>query len=37
MTLKTGREYRQSIEALALDAHLMGQPASGLGDHALGP
>jgi 4-hydroxybutyryl-CoA dehydratase/vinylacetyl-CoA-Delta-isomerase len=35
MTLKTGREYRQSLEALDLEAHILGRKDSHLSDHAL--
>ncbi len=35
MTLKNGREYQQSIEDLALEAHVMGQAESHLTRHAL--
>jgi 4-hydroxybutyryl-CoA dehydratase / vinylacetyl-CoA-Delta-isomerase len=35
MALKTGREYQQSIEDLALEAHVMGREEKHLTDHGL--
>lgn len=35
MALKTGREYKQSIDALNLEAHVMGHTESDLTHHAL--
>jgi len=35
MALKTGRDYRESLEKLNLEAHLMGRNATDLGAHPL--
>jgi 4-hydroxybutyryl-CoA dehydratase/vinylacetyl-CoA-Delta-isomerase len=35
MALKTGKEYVESIQALDLSAHVMGEPTGGLAGHPL--